>query len=505
MNRTNARRRVNATTSPPSSSPSVSTAKSSPRNSPNIKNNNKDGRRSKSHEPKLNGQMDRYVKRKGKTLSKLKIICGKFGQMRVVDVVLCIGLALKLGSMLYSWRISSRIPSGDVHQEVIQPEEDDISLLESDYLHNTKDDEEVVQSKTNDWIYPKWVQRWMEHKMPFNSPLLYRREDDDYSFGYDSYPGIDDDDDDTTKAYISKQPRKTIRFRGMFRRTPREKDPYEELMREHGYVIVDDVLYNADNARERTNWALDHSSFELNPTDIIFDEEQYTYIPAIDFINDAEELPDHHFVDDDRYDNYYAYGKFFMVLKLHTCHWLSIVEHNILIIAINTDDDKIRGTIGLNLQGDDDYTREHNVMSEEDHDHSNVCRQPTFYRLYKPTCNEFHSLFSGYEWLIDHDIHSRRWKRRKQFASNKKSRLSKFLGHGYYRDAFLYAGASASDEAVFKTMRHMYQAEGEGGTITDDDDLYRRGMGYDPEDKYTPSNYKEDMRKDAMVMELLCK
>ena len=101
----------------------------------------------------------------------------------------------------------------------------------------------------------------------------------------------------------------------MFRRTPREKDPYEELMREHGYVIVDDVLYNADNARERTNWALDHSSFELNPTDIIFDEEQYTYIPAIDFINDAEELPDHHFVDDDRYDNYYAYGKFFMVLK----------------------------------------------------------------------------------------------------------------------------------------------------------------------------------------------
>jgi hypothetical protein len=328
MNRTHTRRRVNATTSPPSSA-SASTRVVKTRNSPS-KDNKKDGRCRKSHEPKLNGQMDRYVKRKGRTISKLKIICGKFGQMRVVDVALCIGLALKLGSMLYSWRISTRIPSGDVHQEVIKPEEDD---TESDYLH-TKD-EEIVQSKTYDWIYPKWVQRWMEHKMPFNSPLLYRREDDDYSFWYDSYPGIDDDDDGTTTTYISKKPpRKTIRFRGMFRRTPREEDPYEELMREHGYVIVDDVLYNADNARERTNWALDHSSFELNPTDIIFDEEQYTYIPAIDFINDAEELPNHHFVDDDRYDNYYAYGKFFMVLKLHTCHWLSIVEYYNLLVLL---------------------------------------------------------------------------------------------------------------------------------------------------------------------------
>ncbi|KAL7441250.1 hypothetical protein ACHAXH_009149, partial [Discostella pseudostelligera] len=49
-------------------------------------------------------------------------------------------------------------------------------------------------------------------------------------------------------------------------------------------------------------------------------------------------------------------------------------------------------------------------------------------------------------------------------------------------------------------MHHMYETE---GAMSNDDEMDNLGLGFDPDDKYTFTNYKEYMRMDAMVMERL--
>mmetsp|Transcript_8714 Transcript_8714/g.15290 ORF Transcript_8714/g.15290 Transcript_8714/m.15290 type:complete len:368 (+) Transcript_8714:129-1232(+) len=122
-----------------------------------------------------------------------------------------------------------------------------------------------------------------------------------------------------------------------------------------------------------------------------------------------------------------------------------------------------------------------------------------------------HASLSGYQWLIGEEIYSRRWKKRKHLSSVR-SHLAKYLSHGYYRDAFLFQPAFVSydeedkpstqwDEVVFKTMRHLYTRSEYAGL--GDDEVDHNKWDFDPDDKYTFLQYKEDMRKDAMVMEML--
>jgi len=57
------------------------------------------------------------------------------------------------------------------------------------------------------------------------------------------------------------------------------------------------------------------------------------------------------------------------------------------------------------------------------------------------------------------------------------------------------------DKLVFKTMKTLYRSE--DSELEDDEVTYEGGFGFDPNDKYTFLKYKEYMRTDAMVIELL--
>lgn len=119
----------------------------------------------------------------------------------------------------------------------------------------------------------------------------------------------------------------------------------------------------------------------------------------------------------------------------------------------STDDDIVRGT---------GYTKWPNGKEP-------VCSTPTFYRLYKPTCNELHSVASGYDWL----------------KGDKKSKhhRSRYLASGTYRQVFVLERRFASDErdeVILKSMKRF-----KGAYNADDTGLY------------------DDMRKDSMVMEQL--
>ena len=425
--RTNARRRPAAATSSSAASAGGS----------NERNSNNDGRRKKSHEPK--GQYKQFIRRKGRNLSRIKRMCAKLGQLRIVDVVLFVGFTTKLLSVLYSRRAPSSM------RQLVQQAESEL--------------DPGLPDRKNKWM-PHWSKMWMEHKMPFHSPLLYRREDDDYSFGYD----YDSYSEDTSGVVQSK---KKTRYKGMFRGDS-HFNYYKDRLHGHGYVVVDDVLYNADEQREMTLSALEDSDFQVNyVSDEIIVDMSY---PAFEF-RDEEEAPRNYIHDDDGWDSYYSF-----------------------------DDDVVRGTRGMGICVDDCDLYERDLL----------CTRPAHYSLHHPTCNEMHASLSGYQWLLGEEIYSRRWKKRKHL-SFERSHISKYISHGYYRDAFLFQPAFVSyddegipstqfDEVVFKTMRHMYASE---YAVADDDEVSNDGLGYDEKDKYTFTFYQEDMRKDAMVMELL--
>jgi hypothetical protein len=472
---------------------------------------NNDGRRRMSHDAKFQGQVLRFVKRKETKIARIKQMCTKLGRLRVVDVALFVGIAAKISSFVY-YRHSQNVQS-------------DSPTLQSQLFQLDSPTGEM-KSLSDKWSHPKWVQRWVERKMPFHSPLLYRREDDDYSFSY--HPYLDDDGD------VFGEPIKKAKLKGMFLRIEHDN---KELLNDHGYAVVDDVVYYADEYSETTQSALAWRDFPFNLPDFAkpIDESH----PAFEFRND--EKNHRHHIDDDGLDNYYAFdddiqrGINGMGLPVHDNKERDIQDEKNHLQHISDDglendhafdDDIQRGTKGMGLhqdwvhdnqerdiQNDDesDYIAgrksDPSGLNESDLHEQGVCTPPEFYRRYQPTCNEMHAYLSGYHWLIGEEIYSRRWKKRK-YLSPENSHLSKYLSHGYYRDAFFFRQSFVSyaekgtewDEAVFKTMQHMHRSD---DYVSSDDETGDRGLGWDSTDKYTFLHYKEDMRKDAMVMELL--
>jgi hypothetical protein len=415
------------------------------------------------------------VERKGKIISRIKPTFSKLVRSRVVDVAIILGIAAKLSSFVYS-RQTCLMPTSSMTNVDFQSDSDE----EMKYISDL-------------WSLPKWANNWAERKMPFYSPLFYyRREDDDHTFHFSSY--FDDD------GGVFSESRKKKRFRGMFLRY--DIDDKEQL-NSHGYAVVDDVVYYADEYSDKTQSALTSYDFQLNRPDLA--EPINEHYPAFEFRSD--EKSHLHHITDDGLDSYYAF-----------------------------DDDIQRGTVGMGLHQDnqDRRNRGHDNQDQDNPDEENrdddeyvsggesdissginerdqheqgVCTPPEFYRKYQPTCNEMHASLSGYHWLIGEDLYSRRWTKRK-YSSLDESYLSKYLSHGYYRDAFLFRQSFVShaekntewDEAVFKTMQHLFKSD---ENASSDDEINELGLGWDPTDKYTFLHYKEDMRKDAMVMELL--
>ena len=425
--------------------------------SSNGKNN--DSRGGMPYDTKLHeGQVLRFSERKKKNISRFKQLCTKLGRLRVVDVALFLGLAAKLSSSVYSQHSCPTPPSSMRHLNV---QSDSPKLGPQLFEFDSSKDE--MKSLSDRWPLPKWVKRWVERKMPFHSPLLYRRDDDDYSYGYGSYL---DDDGDAIGA-----PRQEIKFRGMFLR---EEHDNEEQLNGHGYAVVDDLVYYADEYSDETRSALASYDFRVNLPHLAKPINKSH--PAFEYGND--EKNHRHYFTDDGLDTYYAF-----------------------------DDDIQRGTKGMGLHqvNQDHYSRDDEELVHHDEHEQGVCTPPEFYRKYQPTCNEMHASLSGFHWLIGEDIYSRRWKKRK-YSSPEKSHLSKYLSHGFYRDAFLfrqsfvsYAGTGTEwDEVVFKTMKHMYGLD-DGASTDDQTDQ----LAWDSNDKYTFLHHMEDMRKDAMVMELL--
>ena len=432
--------------------------------------------------------------------SRIKRIFGRLGELRVVDVTLFLAIAAKLSSMV----VVVYNNYNDYYRRTTTPSSSLLSLDDYDThyyeqytqisISNIDDDND---DDTKKWSFPKWVKIWgKEHqKIPFHSPLLYRREDDDYSFAHDSHLDDDDDDDDDyddgnsnnhhrhIHTTISNKPKKKkTEFKGMLHAKmteKKERSTFTDKMNKLGYAVVDDVLYSAPNYRGATLKALASSDMyammmnEYSLMDYYTNNETHFYEPAFDFYGDdeGEFVQRHSYMDDTWYDPYYAF-----------------------------DDDVLRGTLGLGIEEDED--------EDEDEDERNVCTRPSFARMYHPTCNDIHASVSGYQWLIGEEIYSRRWttkkKKRKyhrRFISSikKKIKLSKYLGSGYYRDAFLFQ-TPEDLSVVFKTMKTMYPSE---DGVSQDDQVQLDQMGFDPNDKMTFLKYKEYMRTDAMVIELL--
>ena len=72
------------------------------------------------------------------------------------------------------------------------------------------------------------------------------------------------------------------------------------------------------------------------------------------------------------------------------------------------------------------------------------CTQPEHFWMYKPTCNEVHSLVSGTEWLVGDEYIKR---------SNGRKR-SKYLASGAYRQVFRLE-TPTEDEVIFKSMKRL--------------------------------------------------
>ncbi|KAL7506409.1 hypothetical protein ACHAXN_003692 [Cyclotella atomus] len=297
-----------------------------------------------------------------------------------------------------------------------------------------------------------WIDTWREKKMPFNTPALYRINEHGPS-----------------NKYI-----------GMFR-SKHLSSAKKSVLDERGYAIVDDLIFHSDDNRGHTDWALRDSecrpqSHQENEVDMSFS------VPSIGFSDDEHSHEQQLYIDDGGdWDAYYAF-----------------------------DDDYIRSAEGTGL---------HEKLSEEVVKNQQ-CMRPSWYSIYHPTCNEIHSSVSGDQWMLGDDSLARNWE---SPSNHIDVPLSKYLGSGYYRDAFLlqrpfvhtnhkssklYTNVEASiefDQVVFKSMKQL-QDRSQTGTIlgtSEDDEVMTEGWAYDPTDKYSYTELIEDMRKDAMVMELL--
>lgn len=438
----------------------------------------------------------RLFRKKSLYLIKLRRICAKIAnlKLRAVDMLFIIAVVAKLISVLYSWG------SNNNNKTVAHR-----------FRYNRTN---AYDTESSIWALPKWVVRWRHHKMPFFEPILYRRGDDYYDY-YDS--NIDDNYYQDPNVHNSQQTDRIL-YKGMFRGSTykqRYLDSYDANKRKinrRGYAFVDDAIYNAEATRHETSSALKMSSPLVNEK-MTAPLQVFLSVGTFDVLDEDGTAP--HYIDDDKFDTYYAF-----------------------------DDDFVRGTHGMGLYSDykdgdhlhtDDEWQEdeeeepvqptgYKAWHEKEGAEETVCTRPIFYRGNHPTCNELHSLASGYTWLIGEEVYSRRWKNRKQL-SRENALLSKFLGAGYYRHAFLLErivgrdhdilGTNEEDtqnqwdDVVFKIMQQLESDRPDGPEassdlrLAEDDEVRSQGWGYDPSDKYTYMTLIEYMRIDSNVMEVL--
>jgi hypothetical protein len=373
----------------------------------------------------------------GKTRRKQsKSICFKLRQLtrrlRWFDVLLIVGVAAKLASMLY--RRTTLHATMKSHKHVAK-------TIESVHKHFQFSTALIELNRQS------WIDTWIEKKLPFNSPVLYRHNDD----------------------YSDK-------YRGMFR-SIHLSDSRRKNLDEKGYAVVDDVIYRADDGRGRTNWALHES--DCRPQSHEHDDDEMLDRPSsIGFSYNQPSYEQRFYIDDGGvWDAYYAF-----------------------------DDDYLRSAKGTGL---------HEKRPTEEVDNQQ-CMRPSWYSIYHPTCNEIHSSVSGEQWMLSDNSIVRNWE---SPSDNVNIPLSKYLGSGYYRNAFLlqrpyvqtkhqssipFSNVKASiefDEVVFKSMKQLDDKS--YGGVSEDDAVMADGWAYDPEDKYSYTELMEDMRKDAMLMELL--
>lgn len=467
------------------------------------RNNADDGGQKKIRKEKRTGRLFRQ-KRKAH-LSKLSNMCSKLGRvkLRAVDILIILAVVAKIISMIHSVHKSSK-----VHRRSMDQPNAPVTMKAPTY-HSTES-----------FIYslPKWVERWRHHKMPFFPPMLYRRlerGDGDYA----SFESNLDDYYYQDQNVDHSQNRKTVEYKGMFRGSTykhKYEDNYEAKKKQiskHGYAFVDDAIYSAQGMRYGTASALSEFSPMVNEN-LKLPIQDSMSPGAFDALDEDGHAP--HYIDDDsRLDVYYAF-----------------------------DDDFVRGTHGMGLYSeykgekslpDDDWYAEEREEEEEEEEEPNqlngrgyefwhkdegkmetVCTRPIFHRGNHPTCNELHSLASGYTWLIGEEVYSRRWQNRKQL-SKENALLSKYLGAGYFRQAFLLERIVARDDnmrsneegiqnqwddVVFKIMQQLEDESGET-PFAEDDEVQSQGWGYNPADKYTYMGLVEYMRIDSNVMELL--
>lgn len=311
-----------------------------------------------------------------------------------------------------------------------------------------------VQSMTltspNQYNHLSWIETWRANKMPFQTPVLYRISEHGPS---DKYIGM-------FRAKHLSSAKKTV-------------------LDERGYAIVDDMVFHADDNRGRTDWALHDSDCRpQSAKDQGSEVDLSDHASSVGFSNHEPSHEQQHYVDDaGEWDAYYAF-----------------------------DDDYIRSAKGTGLH-------EKRPVEEVE---NQQCIRPSWYSIYYPTCNEIHSSMSGEQWMLHDDSLTRNWV---SPSYHSKEKLSKYLGSGYYRNAFLIQRpfvqiaqqSSVSfnnvkafvehDEVVFKSMKQLNDKTTDGES--EDDEIIADGWAYDPTDKYSYMELIEDMRKDAMVMELL--
>eukprot|EP00569_Conticribra_weissflogii_P003132 CAMPEP_0171339140 /NCGR_PEP_ID=MMETSP0878-20121228/7762_1 /TAXON_ID=67004 /ORGANISM="Thalassiosira weissflogii, Strain CCMP1336" /LENGTH=750 /DNA_ID=CAMNT_0011841009 /DNA_START=194 /DNA_END=2446 /DNA_ORIENTATION=- len=419
-------------------------------------------------------------------------IISLLGGMRIVDVAFILGITFKLASVLFSWHSHQRVnrffPTDHPHFErtflksnTAQPE-----MHHSDHKipsNNPISMRKITAGRLNEnskqgghSFLSKWAKEWKQQKMPFRPPILHHRGHIEYTMVDHSY--IDDDDN------VANMNQERTSYKGMFlsHHADEMKLSPKDLSR-IGFAIVDDAVYRANENYEETQSALgEFNVYVHNPQngEYLHDADDHDEIDAEALLaigfndDDGDEHERQHYIDDaEEWDTYYSF-----------------------------DDDFVRGTFGTGVhEKRAEAESGENLTDDLAKNENEFCSRPSFYRTHRPTCNEIHSSVSGYEWLLGEDHIARRWLNSKRLEFNKKN-LSKYLGSGYYRNAFLYKrglitseGIEEVGEFVFKTMKQLQHK-----SYTDD---ATDGWDFDPSDHYFFIERMEDMRKDAMLMELL--
>ena len=410
--------------------------------------------------------------------------------LRLYDVLLLMAAAAKLASVAYN---RHKTPTNTMmHQQYDTTAASSTRGKLHRHISTSSTSSPSSSMQQNQQQHP-WISTWKSLKMPFHTPILYRH------------------------------PPHHTNYIGMFR-YKQVSDGRIQHLNDHGYATVDDVIYHADDYRAWTDWAI-HESHPV-PQYYKRDERIETMMkqrpPSIVFSNDI--------VSTNRETNQHIIEKITKQNRKNNNQQIMnqyIDDNSEWDAYYARDDDYLRGSKGTGL---------HEKLDQEEIENSS-CMRPTWYLNYYPTCNVVHETMSGETWMVGDDSLLRHWEysTRSMMMHHRNGNgdgipLSKYLGHGYYRDAFLlnrlfvqtrHQSTSSSynnnnynnnddsihsspiefDEVVFKSMRSLSDKSYVG--TSEDDSIMADGWAYDPTDKYAYQDLLEDMRKDALVMELL--